>query len=105
MKGSNYILTTGWSRRITMFLDDEDEYYLYPAHVWPEPNQPPWHTDDILSMTYLPPNILATGSVDGEIVLCNLLSGHLLHRLRPFDDDDIKSNPSVDKGKRKRGKI
>jgi WD40 repeat protein len=40
----------------------------------------PWiydrHTDDVLSMAFCPPNVLATSSIDGQIIIWNLESGH-----------------------------
>eukprot|EP00842_Homolaphlyctis_polyrhiza_P001651 jgi/Hompol1/2487/HPOL_006013-RA len=92
MRDSTYFVATGWNRKITMFTDDPDSLTLYPTFTWPDPHiagsTNGWHEDDILSMVFCPPNILATSSYDGEIVICNLHSGHILHRLRPIDRDD-----------------
>ncbi|KAJ3130047.1 hypothetical protein HK098_006759 [Nowakowskiella sp. JEL0407] len=83
MKDDQFIVATGWNRRVIMFADDSDSFTLYPTQIWPEEWSEPLHTDDILTMSFCPPNILATGSFDGEIVLINLVSGHVIHRLRP----------------------
>ncbi|KAL2912296.1 hypothetical protein HK105_208211 [Polyrhizophydium stewartii] len=104
MRESTYFVATGWNRKITMFTDDPDSLTLYPTFTWPDPSLKGsalgWHEDDILSMVFCPPNILATSSYDGEIVICNLHSGHVLHRLRPLGRDE-KINPlksrSIDK--------
>uniref|UniRef100_A0A3P8XSW6 WD40 repeat domain 95 n=1 Tax=Esox lucius TaxID=8010 RepID=A0A3P8XSW6_ESOLU len=49
--------------------------------------QPPWqddlrmgHKDDILCVAQCPPSLLATGSYDGEVIVWNLASGHILCR-------------------------
>ncbi|KAJ3279292.1 hypothetical protein HK104_001582, partial [Borealophlyctis nickersoniae] len=89
MRDSQYIVTTGWNRCITAFPDTQNSFTLYPTVTWPppptpsHPHSPPWHNDDILALAFCPPHILATASYDGEIVLCNLGSGHVLHRLKP----------------------
>ena len=44
-----------------------------------------WHQDDILDFSATL-HFVATASVDGEICICNILSGQLLHHLKPFTD-------------------
>ncbi|RKO89075.1 WD40-repeat-containing domain protein [Blyttiomyces helicus] len=82
-----------------MFLDDPDSFTVYPSITLPEDGSPPLHHDDVLAMAFCPPNILATSSYDGDVVLCNLYSGHILHRLRPysFDEGSARANRSIDK--------
>ncbi|KAJ1549937.1 WD40 repeat domain 95, partial [Nowakowskiella sp. JEL0078] len=96
MKDSQYIVTTGWNRRISMFIDDIETFKLHPVQILPDENSEPWHSDDVLAMSFCPPFILATSSYDGEIILCNLQSGHIIHRLRaPIRD--LNKCRSVDK--------
>ncbi|KAI8804253.1 WD40-repeat-containing domain protein, partial [Cladochytrium replicatum] len=130
LKGSQFVVASGWNRRITMFQDSLESFKLYPIQRWPDPEiignaanpsppfpstEPPqweeitapppssWHSDDILAMDFCPPNMLITSSYDGEILVCNLVSGHVLHRLCPrdFGDDSIGLNDvtsrSIDK--------
>jgi hypothetical protein len=58
-----------------------------------------WHKDDVLSMSFCFPNIVATSSYDGLIVLTNIQSGHVLHTLDPFEYETVSKTPSsIDKG-------
>uniref|UniRef100_A0A3B3R441 WD40 repeat domain 95 n=1 Tax=Paramormyrops kingsleyae TaxID=1676925 RepID=A0A3B3R441_9TELE len=54
-----YVMSVGWDRRI---------------HVYPQRSG---HKDDILCMALCPPTLLATGSHDGEVLVWNMVSGHL----------------------------
>ncbi|KAI8923511.1 WD40-repeat-containing domain protein [Entophlyctis helioformis] len=103
MKDSAYFVATGWNRKITIFADDPDSLTLYPIFTWPDPQMSGsalgWHEDDILSMAFCPPNVLATSSFDGEIVICNLYSGHVLHRLRPFGKGGAHTHKSQPKSR------
>ncbi|EGF77863.1 hypothetical protein BATDEDRAFT_27169 [Batrachochytrium dendrobatidis JAM81] len=104
MRDSMYFVATGWNRKITMFINDPDSLTVYPTFTWPDPTLSGGnvgrHEDDILSMAFCPPNILATSSYDGEIVICNLHSGHVLHKMRPIGKEEqvnrLKSK-SIDK--------
>ncbi|KAJ1340618.1 hypothetical protein BSLG_004712 [Batrachochytrium salamandrivorans] len=104
MRDSIYFVATGWNREITMFIDDPNSLTLYPKFVWPDPafngSNSRWHQDDILSMVFCLPNMLATSSYDGEIIICNLHSGHVLHRLSPVrKESDMRKleRKSIDK--------
>ena len=49
------------------------------------------HKEDILSVSQCPPNLLATSSYDGEVIIWNLVSGHIFCHLKapeitPEDD-------------------
>ena len=49
------------------------------------------HSDDVMSAAFCPPNLLATSSYDGEVIIWNVVSGHILCRLHSpvkSDDDD-----------------
>ncbi|KAI8904018.1 WD40-repeat-containing domain protein [Gorgonomyces haynaldii] len=87
MKKLSLIFAAGLNKRITVFVDDPNTLTLHPIYVWPEVTQhgrTQWHEDDMLAMDFYPPSTLATSSGDGEIVLVNLDSGHILHRLLIF---------------------
>jgi WD40 repeat protein len=107
MKESKYIVATGWNRKVTMFLDDPDSLTIYPIFSWPDNDSASgaaaaWHKDDILSLAFCPPSTLATSSYDGEILVCNLNSGHILQKLQPPDDGKIDFSKikvrSIDQG-------
>lgn len=99
MKKDSFILTTGWNRQISIFPDDPNLTEVRPLYTWPRASQgAKWHSDDILSLAFLPPFTLATSSYDGEIVICNLDSGHILNRLIPdIASIEDKKSKSVDK--------
>jgi WD40 repeat protein len=74
-----------------MFVDDAEAAILYPVYTWPNsskkgPKQVIWHQDDILSMEFCPPDLIATSSYTGNIVILSLQSGHLLYSFNPHDD-------------------
>ncbi|XP_070571095.1 WD repeat-containing protein on Y chromosome-like [Ptychodera flava] len=71
------IVTTGWNRRLTMYIDlqDDDECRQWPIR----------HKDDILSLTSYGPSHLATSSYDGDIIIWSLETGHVLSRLNAME--------------------
>uniref|UniRef100_A0A3B3R332 WD40 repeat domain 95 n=1 Tax=Paramormyrops kingsleyae TaxID=1676925 RepID=A0A3B3R332_9TELE len=69
----SYVMSVGWDRRI----------HVYPVSVFLS-----GHKDDILCMALCPPTLLATGSHDGEVLVWNMVSGHLqCHILTPSPPD------------------
>ncbi|KAM4796091.1 cilia- and flagella-associated protein 337-like [Rhinophrynus dorsalis] len=79
---NKYIVAVGWDRRINMYFDSSDD-----LHHFQEP-QPCWqddlirgHQEDILCIAQNPPNLLASSSYDGEIIVWNMSSGHIHCRL------------------------
>ncbi|XP_036453237.1 WD repeat-containing protein on Y chromosome [Colossoma macropomum] len=86
-----FIISVGWDRRIDVYLDSPED----TRHV--QRPQPSWqddlrkgHKEDILCIAQCPPYLLATGSYDGEIIVWNLVSGHIqcrfLSPLPPHSD-------------------
>lgn len=65
----NQIFATGWSRLVHVFFYGEDEELRID---WKKR-----HQEDILCMSYLSPNILATGSYDGDIVVWSRDTGQM----------------------------
>ncbi|KAJ3094874.1 nucleoside diphosphate kinase, partial [Physocladia obscura] len=99
--GSNhYIIAVGWDKKITIFVDDPDHFETHPVRIL---NGSGWgthkgHEDDISSVAFCPPNILATSSVDGVIVVWNLESGYIKLTLRePFLELRSKEEKVVEK--------
>ncbi|WAQ98681.1 WDR49-like protein [Mya arenaria] len=84
MNRNKYIVGVGWDRRINIYSDDVNDSNIH--HVQhPLPN---WHDDvnrghkeDILSVAQCPPNLLATASYDGKIIVWNMVSGHIFANL------------------------
>ncbi|KAM6960527.1 cilia- and flagella-associated protein 337 [Aplochiton taeniatus] len=75
---NTYIMSVGWDRRINIYRDSPED-----PHHFQRP-QPPWHDDlenghkeDILCIAQCPPSLLATSSYNGEIIVWNLVSGHI----------------------------
>ncbi|KAJ3325279.1 hypothetical protein HDU76_013215 [Blyttiomyces sp. JEL0837] len=99
MNDDQFIAVTGWNRKVTLFRDETSQTKLLPYAVYPSPSDPQgyWHKDDIISIGFCKPNILVTGSYDGEIVVSNIQSGHIMHRLRwPGCEDKMNPNRSID---------
>ncbi|XP_039770903.1 WD repeat-containing protein on Y chromosome-like isoform X2 [Ornithorhynchus anatinus] len=79
---NRYVVAVGWDRRINMYLDSPEDVYHFRTP------QPPWpddltrgHKEDILCVAHCPPTLLATSSYDGEIIIWNVVSGHVCHKL------------------------
>ena len=66
---NNNIFATGWSRLVHVYIDGEDEELRID---WKRR-----HQEDIFCMSYLCPNILATGSYDGDIVVWSRDTGKM----------------------------
>ncbi|KAJ3262291.1 WD40 repeat domain 95 [Boothiomyces macroporosus] len=87
--GSNqYIIAAGWDRKITMFLEDNDNFESFPTKVLNGSGMRGLigHEDDISCITFCAPNILASSSIDGAIVIWNLESGSM----RTEKNDQLK---------------
>ncbi|XP_037083590.1 WD repeat-containing protein on Y chromosome-like [Pollicipes pollicipes] len=67
------IVCCGWSRGITVFLDDRQDTTVREWMVR--------HREDILTVDFRSPSLVATGAYDGEIIVWNLETGHLYTRL------------------------
>jgi len=51
------------------------------------------HSDDVMSAAYCPPNLLATSSYDGEVIVWNMVSGHAFCRLHSPVTSEFEDNP------------
>lgn len=79
-----YIISVGWDRRINVYLDNiSDNLYTVarPAPPWQDDLEN-GHQEDILTIADCQPNYLATASYDGEIIVWNIVSGHVFCHLR-----------------------
>ncbi|XP_004675439.1 PREDICTED: WD repeat-containing protein 49 [Condylura cristata] len=82
------ILVTGWERAITVFRPQNFNQCFIEPEEWKGGVQ---HRDDILCAAFLPPQTLATGSYDGEIVLWNNSTENAYYVLHPDYQVLIKS--------------
>ncbi|MBZ3878586.1 Serpin I2 [Sciurus carolinensis] len=82
------ILITGWERAITVFRPQNFNRFFIQPEEW---KGGVWHQDDILCAAFLPPQTLATGSYDGEIVLWNNSTENAHHVLHPDYQKLLKS--------------
>ncbi|EHA98257.1 WD repeat-containing protein 49 [Heterocephalus glaber] len=74
------ILVTGWDRAITVFRPQKFNQFFIQSEEWKGGIQ---HYDDILCVAFLPPQTLATGSYDGEIILWHNSTENAHHVLHP----------------------
>ncbi|XP_064596054.1 WD repeat-containing protein 49-like isoform X2 [Liolophura sinensis] len=77
------VLAIGWTKSICIFRNNNfKDYHVQPAD-WKGGQE---HAEDILSASFQGPNLIATGSYDGEIVVWNMnseqASRHMAHRSR-----------------------
>eukprot|EP00116_Pleurobrachia_bachei_P001759 sb/3462021/ len=76
----NVIYTAGWNKCINVYRDDSETFHLKAQTAgWRGGNV---HKEDILTTAYCPPNLLATASFDGEIVLWSTETQKILRRFR-----------------------
>ncbi|KAI1893585.1 hypothetical protein AGOR_G00125240 [Albula goreensis] len=95
---NTYIISVGWNRRIDIYFDSPED----PHHI--QSPQPSWqddlkygHKEDILCVAQCPPSLLASGSYDGEIIVWNLVSGHLQCRFLTPLPTDCSHSEDVDR--------
>jgi len=74
---SRFIVAGGWNRKVLLW---RDESHLGSSAASPE-RAFEGHTEDILSIAFLPPNRLATSGYDGTVYIWNLDSGVVKHSL------------------------
>ncbi|XP_015845679.2 cilia- and flagella-associated protein 337 isoform X1 [Peromyscus maniculatus bairdii] len=74
------ILVVGWERAVTVFRPQNFNQFSIQSEEWKGGIH---HQDDILCAAFLPPQTLATGSYDGEIVLWNSSTENAHHVLHP----------------------
>uniref|UniRef100_A0A8C9TGG4 Uncharacterized protein n=1 Tax=Scleropages formosus TaxID=113540 RepID=A0A8C9TGG4_SCLFO len=78
---------TSWFKRLNDSPDDDLHHIQNPQPPWPDDLRH-GHQDDILCVAECPPSLLASGSHDGEVIVWNLVSGHLQCRfLTPLPPD------------------
>ncbi|XP_011445499.1 cilia- and flagella-associated protein 337 isoform X2 [Magallana gigas] len=105
MNRNRYVVSVGWDKRINIYSDSVTDVNIH--HVQhPNPN---WsddlkhgHNEDILSVAQCPPNLLATSGYDGEVIVWNMVSGHIFCHLsapipREYEDQSLDGDLSINK--------
>ncbi|MBN3299728.1 WDR49 protein, partial [Amia calva] len=78
------VLVLGWERMITVFrMNSFTQFFVQPSE-WKGGVQ---HQNDILCAAFLPPQTLATGSYDGEIIIWNNNTENACYKLHPDGTD------------------
>ncbi|KAI8818479.1 WD40-repeat-containing domain protein [Fimicolochytrium jonesii] len=100
MGANRFIVGVGWDRKVTIFLDDPGHFEARPVRIMHGGGAGTHrgHQDDISSVAFAPPSVLATASVDGIIVIWSLESGYMKLTLsEPFLDLRSKEEKSIEK--------
>nr|XP_012420015.1 PREDICTED: WD repeat-containing protein 49-like [Odobenus rosmarus divergens] len=98
MNQHKYIIAVGWDKRINVYFDAPRDFHRF----WKP--QPHWqddlnhgHKEDILCAAQCPPFLLATSSYDGEVIIWNVISGHMYCKLNtssPSDGAEDRKSPN-----------
>lgn len=71
------IYVSGWGKTVYIYVDGGGEDHRKNWKIQ--------HKEDILSIAYYPPNIIVTGSYDGDIVIWSRDTGQVYCRLNAFE--------------------
>ncbi|CAD7671341.1 unnamed protein product [Nyctereutes procyonoides] len=93
------IIAVGWDKRINVYFDAPCDFH----HFWKP--QPHWqddlkhgHREDILCVAQYPPFLLATSRYDGEIIIWNVIPGHMYCKLNtPSPSDGAEDRKCPDR--------
>ncbi|XP_039601667.1 WD repeat-containing protein on Y chromosome [Polypterus senegalus] len=98
MNRNRYVMAVGWDRRIDIYFDQADDlHHVQKPQLHWQDDLRRGHKEDILCIAQCPPNLLATGSYDGEIIVWNMVSGHIYCRLRTPLPQDCSTIAGIDK--------
>jgi WD40 repeat protein len=80
---NKFIISVGWDRRINIYDDDSEDvkFYINPNEQWDDDREQ-GHKEDIICIGKSESNLLATASYDGEIIVWNLVSGHIFSKIQ-----------------------
>ncbi|XP_071797033.1 cilia- and flagella-associated protein 337-like isoform X1 [Asterias amurensis] len=81
------MLAVGWSRKIAFYNDRDSDTLLVKGDTSWKGGQV--HKDDILAVDYCPPNLLATASFDGEIIVWSVETETIFVRLRKGQSSQV----------------
>uniref|UniRef100_UPI00358F8048 cilia- and flagella-associated protein 337-like n=1 Tax=Myxine glutinosa TaxID=7769 RepID=UPI00358F8048 len=85
------VISVGCDRRIHRFVDCPDT--ICPQPLWAA-DLLHGHRDDVIVLAHCPPDLLASGACDGEIIVWNFISGHVVCRLHTSHAEDASSSQS-----------
>ncbi|CAH1777712.1 unnamed protein product [Owenia fusiformis] len=94
MNKNRYIVSVGWDRSINIYSDGDEgsiHHVQNPLPRWSD-DENNGHKEDILAIAQCPPNKIATSSYDGEVIVWNLVSGHIFCHLHPPDTTAENNN-------------
>nr|XP_014351744.1 PREDICTED: WD repeat-containing protein on Y chromosome-like isoform X5 [Latimeria chalumnae] len=94
---NKYIMAVGWDRKINIFSDlvDDLHHIQKPLPYWQD-DLKHGHKEDILCIAQCAPTFLATSSYDGEIIVWNLVSGHMYCQLQTPPPSNCTDGYAVD---------
>ncbi|KAM9675026.1 LOW QUALITY PROTEIN: cilia- and flagella-associated protein 337-like [Dama dama] len=95
----NKCIMVGWERRIDVYFDTLCDFHHFRK---PQPHRQDdlnhGHKEDILCVAHCPPSLLATSSYDGEIIIWNVISGHVYCKLNsPSSSDGTEDREGPDR--------
>ncbi|CAF0745072.1 unnamed protein product [Brachionus calyciflorus] len=100
---NKFIINVGWDRCINIYDDDVNDVRLVlnPNPRWTDDIEN-GHREDILCLAKSDTNFLATSGYDGEIIVWNMVSGHVFTKLKSpkpigYSDDNLDGDLNVNK--------
>lgn len=112
MGESRYLVAVGWDRKVTVFSDELLE--SHPIRVLNSQSSPTLagHGDDINSLSHMEPNLLATSSADGIILIWNMDTGFMKKsmteptlELKSREERSVEKVLFINRGKRLSGAV
>ncbi|XP_012936713.1 WD repeat-containing protein on Y chromosome [Aplysia californica] len=105
MNKNRYVISVGWDRRINIYYDSYNDnnihHVQHPTPYWNDDIRD-GHKEDVMAVAQCLPNLLATASYDGEVIVWNMVSGHIFCHLIPpappgYEDQSLDGDLSISK--------
>ncbi|KAL5011758.1 hypothetical protein ScPMuIL_010309 [Solemya velum] len=98
-----YVIGVGWDRRINIYSDsitDSNIHHVQHPQAYGQDDLKRGHKEDILAVAQCPPNLLATASYDGEVIVWNMVSRHIFCHLNAptpqnYEDQSLDGDLSI----------